>query len=155
MLYVYGFDMTSLKLVSSYLSNWKQRVKINDKFSSQKIISGVPQEWTESLLFDTFLCDLLIFTNDTDIENCADNNNSFKKHYGPFFWMGFNCFKATEPLRGDSLLFNTNSREIPGTHLIDPGRMKGWVDLKTAQSFWTDGPLDWEFSTLTTTPLLH
>ena len=74
MLYVYGFDMTSLKLVSSYLSNWKQRVKINDKFSSQKIISGVPQEWTESLLFDTFLCDLLIFTNDTDIENCADNN---------------------------------------------------------------------------------
>ena len=28
-----------------------------------------------------------------------------KKPYGPFLWMGFNCLKATEPLRGDNLLF--------------------------------------------------
>ena len=33
-LHAYGFDMPSLKLVCSYLSNRKQRVKINDKFSS-------------------------------------------------------------------------------------------------------------------------
>ena len=25
-----------------------------------------------------------------------------RKLYGPFFWMGFNCLKATEPLQGDS-----------------------------------------------------
>ena len=28
-----------------------------------------------------------------------------KKLYGPFLWMGFNCLKATEPLRGGTLLF--------------------------------------------------
>ena len=33
--------------------------------------------------------------------------NFFKKHYGTFLWMGFNCFKATEPLRGGTLLFTT------------------------------------------------
>ena len=43
----------------------------------------------------------------------------------PFFlWMGFNCLKATEPLRGGSLLFTTYFPEIPGTHFIDLGRMK-------------------------------
>ena len=30
----YGFDKNALKLVNSYLSNRKQRVKINDKYSS-------------------------------------------------------------------------------------------------------------------------
>ena len=43
--------------------------------------------------------------------------------------MGYNCLKATEPLRGGSLLFTTNFPEIPGTHLVDLGRMKGCVDL--------------------------
>ena len=47
------------------------------------------------------------------------------KLYGPFSWMKFKCFKATEPLRGDSLLFTTQFPEVPGTNLIDLGRMKG------------------------------
>ena len=51
--------------------------------------------------------------------------------------MGFNCLKATEPLRGGSLLFTTEFPEIPGTHLIDLGRMKGWVDLRATQWLWT------------------
>ena len=34
-----------------------------------------------------------------------------------------------EPLRGGSLLFTTKSPEIPGTHFIDLGRMKGYIDL--------------------------
>ena len=37
-----------------------------------------------------------------------------------------------EPLWGDSLLFTTKSPEIPRTHFIDLGRMKGWVDLGAA-----------------------
>ena len=45
--------------------------------------------------------------------------------YNPFLWMGFNCLKATEPLRGDSLLFTTWHPELPGTHLVNLGRMKG------------------------------
>ena len=40
-------------------------------------------------------------------------------------WMGFNCFKATEALRGDSLLFITRFPGVHGTHLIDIKRMKG------------------------------
>ena len=45
-------------------------------------------------------------------------NNTLKKLYGPFLWMGFNCPEATEPPRGGSLLFITKSQRIPGTHLI-------------------------------------
>ena len=45
--------------------------------------------------------------------------------YGPFLWMGFNCLKASEPLRGGSLLFTTKLPEIPATHLINLVRMKG------------------------------
>ena len=28
-----------------------------------------------------------------------------------FLWMGFNCLKAVEPLRGNSLLFTSKSKE--------------------------------------------
>ena len=52
-----------------------------------------------------------------------------------FLWMGFNCFKAAEPLWGDSLLFTTKFPENPGTHLIDLGRMKGLVDLEPPSGF--------------------
>ena len=38
--------------------------------------------------------------------------------------MGFNCLKTTKSLRRDSLLFTTQSPEVPGTHLIDLRRMK-------------------------------
>ena len=56
--------------------------------------------------------------------------------------MGFNSIKATEPLRGGILLFTTQSPEIPGTHLIDVGRMN-------------TRSLDWESSALTASPLLR
>ena len=69
--------------------------------------------------------------------------------------MGFNCLKATEPLRGGSLLFTSKFPEIHGTHLIDLGRMKGLVNLGAAQRFWTRDPLVWESSALTTRPLVH
>ena len=40
----YGFDKNALKLVNSYLSNRKQRVKINNKYSLwSEILFGVPQ----------------------------------------------------------------------------------------------------------------
>ena len=67
--------------------------------------------------------------------------------------MGFN-FKATEPLRGDNLRFTTKSPGVPGTHLIDLGRMKGWLTLDPPVSL-NPGHLDWEYSALTTKPLLH
>ena len=63
-LHAYGSDMPSSRLVSSYLSKRNQRVKINDKFSSEEeIIFGVPQgSIVGPLLFNTFLCDLFLFT---------------------------------------------------------------------------------------------
>ena len=38
---------------------------------------------------------------------------------------GVQLLKATEPLQGGSLLFTAKLPEIPGTHLIEIGRMKG------------------------------
>ena len=41
---VYGFLINTLKLIHDYLSNTKQRVKVNDAYSSWKdIFYGVPQ----------------------------------------------------------------------------------------------------------------
>ena len=45
-----------------------------------------------------------------------------------------------EPLWGGSLLFTTKFSEIPGTHFIDLGRMKGWVNLGATHWFWTQDP---------------
>ena len=51
----YGFDKNALKLVYSYLSNRKQRVKINDKYRScSEILFGVPQGSILGPLFSTF-----------------------------------------------------------------------------------------------------
>ena len=57
------------------------------------------------------------------------------KLYGPFLWMGFKCLKDTESLQEDTLLFTTQSSEVPGTHLIEFRRMKGWVKLGATQRF--------------------
>ena len=64
------------------------------------------------------------------------------KLHGPFLWIGFICLKATEPLRGDSLLFTTKFPGIPVTHFMDLGRMKGWVDPVVLISL----PMDWKSS---------
>ena len=42
----------------------------------------------------------------------------------PFYGWGSTASRL-EPLRGGSLLFTTKFPEIPGTHFIDLGRMKG------------------------------
>ena len=54
------------------------------------------------------------------------NLSEFKlfKLYGRFLWAGFTASKL-ESLRGGSLLFTIQFPEIPGTHVIDLGRMKG------------------------------
>ena len=57
------------------------------------------------------------------------------KLYSCFLWMEFNCVKATEPLQWNSLLFTTQSLDVPGNHLINFDLMKGWndLDLETSQ----------------------
>ena len=62
-LHAYGFSIESLKLINSYLTGRKQRVKINDQFSSwMDILFGVAQESILGpLLFNIFLCDSFCF----------------------------------------------------------------------------------------------
>ena len=71
----YGFQTDALNLVYDYLSNRKQRVKINETFSSWKNIEyGVPQgSFLGSLLFIIHLCDLFYFFKDLDIASYADD----------------------------------------------------------------------------------
>ena len=54
----------------------------------------------------------------------------------PFYGWGSTASRL-QPLWGGSLLFTNKFPEIPGTHFIDLGNMKGWVDLGATQWFWT------------------
>ena len=53
----------------------------------------------------------------------------------PFYGWGSTASRL-EPFWGGSLLYNTKFPEIPGTHFINLGKMKGWVDLAATQCFW-------------------
>ena len=68
--------------------------------------------------------------------------NKGKKPLWPLFMDVTSMARASrlEPLQWGSLLFTTKFPDIPGTHFIDLGRMKGWVDLGPNQWFWTRDP---------------
>ena len=69
----------ALKLINSYLSHRRQRVKINGSFSSwRESLQGVPQgSVLGPLLFNVFLNDLLVVIQETDICNFADDTTLF------------------------------------------------------------------------------
>ena len=72
----YGVTQESCNLMSSYLSDRLQRVKIGNNVSSwSTIIKGVPQgSILGPLLFNIFINDIFYFVTKTTIYNYADDN---------------------------------------------------------------------------------
>ena len=75
----YGFSLPALRLMQSYLSNRKQKTKINSEFSSwEQILFGLPQGTILGpLVINIFLCDLFFIMNDVDFTSYADDNPPF------------------------------------------------------------------------------
>ena len=75
----YGFSLTALKLVHNYLSNRKQRTKINSTYSSLlEIIFGVPQgSILRPLLLNVYLIGFFFIVEYTDIASYANDNTPY------------------------------------------------------------------------------
>ena len=75
----YGFSKLALSFMCSYLKNRRQRVQINNKFSSFKeVIAGVPQSSIDRrLLFNLFINDLFFFICFSALSNYPDDNHLF------------------------------------------------------------------------------
>ena len=78
-LHAYGIDIDSLNILQDYLSNRKQRTKVDFFYSSwEAMLSGVPQgSIFEPLLFNIFMCDMLLILKGTYFTGYADDNIPF------------------------------------------------------------------------------
>ena len=75
----YGFSLSALKLMQSYLSEKKQRIKINQAHSSwEEILFGVPQgSILRAILFNIFLSDLFLVVQNVDFASYAEDNTIY------------------------------------------------------------------------------
>ena len=75
----YGFSRNALKLICSYLSERRQRVKVNGTFSTWCYSKmGVPQgSVLGPVLFNIFINDIFYLVNDTEVCNYADDTTLY------------------------------------------------------------------------------
>ena len=75
----YGFSLSALKLIQSYLSERKLRTKINQVYSFwEEILFGVPQgSILDLILFNMFLSDVFLIVQNVDCVSYADDNTAY------------------------------------------------------------------------------
>ena len=75
----YGLDLATLKILQDYLTNRKQRTKVDSFYSSwEKILSGVPQgSILGPLLSKIFMRDMFLTLKTTSFTGYADDNTPF------------------------------------------------------------------------------
>ena len=78
-LHSYGFNLNALRLIHSYLSDRRQRTKINESYSSwEAILFSVPQgSILVPLLLNIFMCNLFFMVNEIYFASYADDNTPF------------------------------------------------------------------------------
>ena len=78
-LHAYGLDIDSPNILQDYLSNRKQRTKVDSFCSSwQAILSGLSQgSILGPLLFIIFMCDMFLILKATYFTGYADDNTPF------------------------------------------------------------------------------
>ena len=76
----YGFSHLSLKYIQSYMSERKQRTKVNNSYSKWTTPdTGVPQgSIIGPLLFNIDLNDIFYFIDENDLTNYADDNTPYE-----------------------------------------------------------------------------
>ena len=144
----YGFSMPTLRVIHDYLSNRKQRTKVNSVSSSWlEIPLGVPQgSILGPLLFNILLCDLFFILDSIDFGSYADDNTPYvtgesikqvissleKSTTELFQWFKDNRMKANAN-KCHLLLSNneTSSIEIEGTKIVNSeSERTSWCNVR-------------------------
>ena len=75
-LHAYGLGIKAIKLLHSYLTDRKQRTKVNNSFSEWiEILIGIPQgSVLGPMLFSIFINDSLLGMEDGNLCNFADDD---------------------------------------------------------------------------------
>ena len=78
-LHAYGLDIDSLNILQDYLSNRKERTKVDSFYCScEVILPGVPQgSVLGPILFNICMCDMFLILGTTCVTGYADDNTPF------------------------------------------------------------------------------